>query len=217
MSTYYQIFWLHLGFTCVGRCARYRVPYQTTVLLVHVVFPQPMGGIGANASCNLPLPTLRDVSKVWRLIIREDDTSPQQANRRTGTPAPPCVPTARTTTGRSRACTPQRAESRSALISHLLPASGAARVGLVLLLGALLAEVVPAVGHDGVAEPLPADDAGERQIVVALNLHQPTHPPIETITKRNSHGHRRQMGRSKQAHEGFSRLGGKRGKTSPRR
>ena len=53
---------------------------------------------------------------------------------------------------------------------HLLPTRGAARVGLVLLLGALLTEVVSAVGHDGVTEPLAADDASERKVVVALHL-----------------------------------------------
>lgn len=58
---------------------------------------------------------------------------------------------------------------------HLLPTRGAARVGLVLLLGALLAEVVPAVGHYGVTEPLPADNASERKVVVALHLFQPGH------------------------------------------
>ena len=55
--------------------------------------------------------------------------------------------------------------------SHLLPAGRAARVGLVVVLGALLAEVVSAIGHDGIAKTLPAEDARKRQLVVALYLH----------------------------------------------
>jgi len=39
-----------------------------------------------------------------------------------------------------------------------------------VLLGALLAEVMPAVGDDGVTEPLPADHTGKREVVVALHL-----------------------------------------------
>lgn len=69
---------------------------------------------------------------------------------------------------------------------HLLPARGAARVGLVMLLGALLAEVVSAVRHDGVTEPLPADDASEWKVVVALHLSQPAHQKNDNAAISNS-------------------------------
>ena len=55
-----------------------------------------------------------------------------------------------------------KTRQKQAVTYHLLPTCGAARIGFVVVLSALLAEIVAAICHDGVLKALSAQHTCER-------------------------------------------------------